>query len=118
MTADVGQGGGSGVLRLSDGPHHDIPVRDNAADPIILDDNYVAHIPVPHGTGGLVHRCGAGQRHRVGGHHVTNLLCHMILLTVGILPPLVCLSLPWESCPGIPPALMPPLSNGGERGSG
>ena len=26
MTADVGQGGGGGVLRLGDGPHHDIPV--------------------------------------------------------------------------------------------
>src|SRR5882762_6876846 len=105
MTADVGQGGGGGVLRLGDGPHHDIPVRDNAADPIILDDNHVAHIPVPHGPGGLVHRGGAGQRHGVGGHHVTNVLRHVILLL-------------WESCPRIPPALMPPPSDGDERGSG
>ena len=55
----------AGVLRLGDGPYHEIPVRDNAADLIMLNDNHVANIPVPHGAGGFIHRRGAGQRHGV-----------------------------------------------------
>src|SRR5215475_7663967 len=94
MTADVGQSGGGGVLPLGDGPYHDIPVRDNAADLLMLDDNHIANIRVPHGTGGLVHRRGAGQRHGVRRHHLTNLLHHVILL---LLEPLLPLDA-WESC--------------------
>ena len=57
---------GGRVLPLGHGAHHDVPVRDNAADLIILDDDHVANVRVPHGAGGLVHRRRAGQGHGVG----------------------------------------------------
>jgi hypothetical protein len=82
MTAQVGQGGGGGVLRLGHQPDDDITVRDNATDLVVLQDNHVANLGVPHGPGGLVHRGGAGQYHGGGSHELTNLLGHRILLVL------------------------------------
>jgi hypothetical protein len=39
MTANIGQSGRSGVLRLGNDPHRDIAVRDNATDLMALDEN-------------------------------------------------------------------------------
>src|SRR5687767_15910137 len=83
MTAQVRQGGGSRILRLGHQPHDNIAVGDNATDLIMLDDNHVANLGVPHGAGRLVHRGGAGQRHGVGGHELTNLLGHRRPLLLG-----------------------------------
>jgi hypothetical protein len=83
MTAEVGKGGSSRVLRLGHHPYDDITVGDNATDLVVFNDNYVANICVPHGASGLVHRRGTGHRHGVGGHQLTNLLGHKILLVLG-----------------------------------
>ena len=80
MTAQVRQGGGRRVLRLGHQPDDDIAVGDHATDLVVFQDNHVANLGVPHGAGGLVHRGGPGQRHGVGGHQLTNLLGHTLLL--------------------------------------
>jgi hypothetical protein len=61
MTAKVGQLRADRVPCLGHQPDHDITVGHNAADLVILDDNHVANVGVPHGAGGLVHRRGAGE---------------------------------------------------------
>src|SRR5215216_2546547 len=97
MTAQVCQGGGGWVLRLGHQPDDNITVSDNATELVVLQDNHVANLGVPHGTGGLVHRGGAGQHHGVGGHELTNLLGHTILL---VLRPAVSDSAVWGSGAG------------------
>jgi hypothetical protein len=65
MATDIGQGGTGGILGLGHDAHGDIAVGDNAADLVVLNDNHIANILVPHGAGGLVHRLGTGHRHRI-----------------------------------------------------
>jgi hypothetical protein len=55
MTTDVGQGSGRRGLRLGHRPYDDIAVGDHAADLVVLDDNHVTNVGIPHGAGGLVH---------------------------------------------------------------
>src|SRR5215471_17452758 len=40
MTAEVGKGGGSRVLRLGHHSYNDITVSDNATDLVVFNDNY------------------------------------------------------------------------------
>src|ERR671915_643050 len=118
MTADIGQSGRSGVLRLGHDPHRDIAVRDNAADLMMLDDNHVANILVPHGTGGLMHRRGAGHRHGIRGHQLTNMLCHEMLLLLGsssVFAPLMGIVVMPVAPPVLPPASLPSPAIGARR---
>src|SRR5215211_3070456 len=83
MTTEIGQRGGGRVSRLGHGPHDDIAVGDNAADLLVFDDDHIANICIPHGAGRLMHGRSAGQRHGVGGHQLTHLLRHALLLLLG-----------------------------------
>src|SRR5687768_7226978 len=119
MTTDIGQGAGGGSLRLGHDPHRDIAVRDNAADLMMLDDNHVANILVPHGTGGLMHRRGAGHRHGIRGHQLTNMLCHELLLLLGLSLFLWARHGPCSRAvvlPVSPPDILPTMGYGGEAG--